>query len=103
MSYIAFGEGSSQLMTDITINISPMDTTHENFSENKSGEGSRQPITDITNISPMETTKGKINEGTSVSALTRAQRRQIVNRNYYQRSKEKKQKCCQYTRNKRCR
>ena len=45
-------------------------------------------MTDITNISPMETTKGKINETTPVSALTLAQRRQIVNRNYYQRSKE---------------
>ena len=53
------------------------------------GEGSKQPMTDITNISPMETTKGKINETTHVSALTLAQRRQIVNRNYYQRSKEK--------------
>ena len=122
MSYIEFGEGSSQLMTNIT-NISPMDTTQENFSENASvsaltlaqkrknynrnyyqrtkeknksvansqefGEGSRQPMTNITNISPMETTKGKINETTHFSALTLAQRRKIVNRNYYQRSKEK--------------
>ena len=36
------------------------------------GEGSRQPMTNITNISPMETTKGKINETTPVSALTLA-------------------------------
>ncbi|KAJ9567031.1 hypothetical protein OSB04_002997 [Centaurea solstitialis] len=43
----------------------------------------------ITNISQMETTQGKFNETTSVSALTLAQRRRIVNRNYYQRSKEK--------------
>ncbi|KAJ9556655.1 hypothetical protein OSB04_011269 [Centaurea solstitialis] len=46
-------------------------------------------MTNITNIPPMEMTQGKINETTPVSALTLAQRRKIVNRNYYQRSKEK--------------
>ena len=39
------------------------------------GEGSRQSMTDITNISPMEMTKGKINQTTPVSALNLAQQR----------------------------
>ena len=53
------------------------------------GEGSSQSLTHLTNISPIELTQGNIN-GTSPgsSALNFAQRRKIVNRKYYQRSKE---------------
>ncbi|XP_024965894.1 uncharacterized protein LOC112506097 [Cynara cardunculus var. scolymus] len=109
---IAFGEGNSQSMSNMR-DISLIETIQENINEttpasiiNKRGrllplfdevvnqesmalgEESGQSMTHITNIALMETTQANINETTPVSALTFAQRRKIINRNYYQRKKE---------------
>ncbi|KAJ9557185.1 hypothetical protein OSB04_011799 [Centaurea solstitialis] len=54
------------------------------------GEECMRCMTNITNISPNEMIQGDISETTPVSALTLAQKRKIVNRDYYQRNKEKK-------------